>query len=158
MTGRTDLVTSASGMAGTCLLPTPKVRFAGAVGSLTAAGRGGGEWVTDSGTMTLAGATMSIPSADQLFATRRHSRRLGNPAARLPPLSVVDDSPGRSTCASAGIFFQSAGTWAAAPLPCSSASLRTSIIRRARVTSFSGGEKTAFASSICEGWIAHLPS
>jgi hypothetical protein len=31
-------------------------------------------------------------------------------------------------------------------------------IRRARSTSSAPGVKTSFASSICDGWIAHLPS
>src|SRR5438128_1778240 len=47
---------------------------------------------------------------------------------------------------------------AAAPLPSASASFSTSRMRRARVTSFSGGENTSLAKAICEGWIAHLPS
>ena len=46
----------------------------------------------------------------------------------------------------------------AAPLPCASASLSASRMRSARSTSSAGGVKTSLASSICEGWIAHLPS
>lgn len=46
----------------------------------------------------------------------------------------------------------------AAPLPSAAALANSSIILFALSTSASGGEKTAFACSICDGWIAHLPS
>ncbi len=46
----------------------------------------------------------------------------------------------------------------AAPLPWASASLSATMMRSARSTSLAVGENTSLASSICEGWIAHLPS
>src|SRR3990170_910442 len=45
-----------------------------------------------------------------------------------------------------------------APWPRLAASAMASRIRWARVTSASVGVNTSFASAICEGWIAHLPS
>ena len=46
----------------------------------------------------------------------------------------------------------------AAPFPAFAALSSSSKILFALVTSDDGGEKTLFASSICDGWIAHLPS
>ena len=45
-----------------------------------------------------------------------------------------------------------------APFPSFAACAMASMMRRALVTSASEGVKTRFANSICEGWIAHLPS
>ena len=45
-----------------------------------------------------------------------------------------------------------------APRPSFAACAIASRMRRALVTSASDGVNTPLASSICDGWIAHLPS
>jgi hypothetical protein len=45
-----------------------------------------------------------------------------------------------------------------APLPSAAASRIASMMRRVRSTSRGAGVNTSLASSICDGWIAHLPS